>query len=133
MRFQPLHLMWLIVLSNNSNCKFLLGDTSMIFKYNRYDINEKNLYYLSMVTMLNYGIFVNLFFVLGAMLLVLQTETIDFMTIIYALIIVLFGISLFVIDAIYRIVILKKELETLVKFWILTFWENFLVKSLIRT
>lgn len=87
----------------------------MIFKYNRYDINEKNLYYLSMVTMLNYGIFVNLFFVLGAMLLVLQTETIDFMTIIYALIIVLFGISLFVIDAIYRIVILKKRIRSISK------------------
>lgn len=83
----------------------------MIFKYNKYDLTEKNLYYLIMVAMLNVEIIVELIFVVGAVHLTYQQESIDAKTIIYAIIIISFGFIFFIPDALYRKVTLRKRIQ----------------------
>lgn len=85
----------------------------MFFKYNKYDITEKNLYYLSMVAVLNFGIVVELIFVLGAIYLVSQEKQIDAKTIIYTIIIISFGFVFLGPDALIRKISLRKRIKQL--------------------
>ena len=87
----------------------------MFFKYNKYDLTEKNLYYLSMVSMLNVEVIVNQIFVVCAIIMVFQEKTIDKSTIIYGLILASFGYVFSLIDAIFRRLTLKMRIKRLNK------------------
>ena len=87
----------------------------MFFKYNNHDLTEKNIYYLSMVELLNFSVIVDPIFVVCAVGSVLQEEQIDRITIISAIILASFGYMLSVVDAILRKITLRKRISDINK------------------
>ncbi len=87
----------------------------MLFKYDKYDLTEKNLYYLSMVSMLNIEVIVNQIFVVCAIIMIFQERPIEKSTILWGAILASLGYIVSLLDAFFRKIALRKRIKKLNK------------------
>lgn len=85
----------------------------MFFKYNKYEITEKNLYHLSMVAMLNFEIVIILLFVIMGGILLLQEQEVTTETYCWIICLIALPIIAFIVDGIYRKIKLRSRIKML--------------------
>lgn len=85
----------------------------MFFKYNKYEITEKNLYHLSMVSMLNFEIIIILLFSIMAGILLFQEQEVTTETYFWISCLIALPVIAFIVDGIYRKIKLRSRIKML--------------------